>query len=99
MKSKVFKILAVMVVLVPLGLLTQNPAWGEWKSEYYIKVLGYLPKGMAKVKGAIPLLPNYAMKGGNEVLWYYLSAIIGIVLIFAIFYTVAKIRKSNVSKS
>jgi len=99
MKSKVFKILAVMFALVPLGLLTQNPAWGEWKSEYYIKVLGYLPKGMVEVKGVTPILPNYAMKGGNEVLWYYLSAILGIVLIFAIFYAVAKIGKSHVSKS
>ena len=99
MKSKVFKILAVMVLLVPLGLLTQNPAWGEWESAYYIKVLGYLPKGMAEAKGVSPILPDYAMQGGNEVLWYYLSALIGIVLIFAIFYAVAKIGKRRVSKS
>jgi len=99
MKSKVFKILAIMVVLVPLGLLTQNPGWGEWGSEYYLKVLGYLPKGMAKVKGVTPILPDYAMKGGNEVLWYYISALIGIVLIFAIFYVIAKIGKRRATKS
>jgi len=99
MKSKVFKILAVMVLFVPFGLLTSYPAWGEWESEYYIKVLGYLPKGMAKTKGITPILPDYTMKGGNEVLWYYISALIGIILIFAIFYSIAKIGKHHVSKS
>jgi len=99
MKSKIFKILAVMVALVPLGLLTQNPAWGEWESEYYIKVLGYIPKGIANAKGLKAILPDYSMEGGNEVLWYYISAFVGIVLIFTIFYALAKIGKSSVSRS
>jgi len=99
MKSKVFKILGVMVLFVPLGLITSYSAWGEWETEYYLKVLGYLPKGMVKSKIITPILPDYTVKGGNEVLWYYISAFVGIILIFAIFYIIAKIGKHSVSKS
>lgn len=97
MKSKIFKILAVMVLFVPLGLITSYSAWGEWESEYYLKVLGYIPQGIANAKGLTPILPDYTMEGGNEVLWYYISALVGIILIFAIFYIIAKIGKHRVS--
>ncbi|MDX1808145.1 MAG: hypothetical protein R3331_01265 [Sulfurospirillaceae bacterium] len=99
MKSKLYKILAVFVLLVPLGLLTSNPAWGEWENEYYIKVLGYLPKGMAEASAIKPLLPDYSAQGGNEILWYYISAGIGILLIFLIMYAISKVSKKNVVKS
>jgi len=99
MKTKIFKILAVMVLLVPLGFLTQNPAWGEWEPEYYMKILGYIPKGIANAKGLKAILPDYSLEGINEVFGYYISATVGTVLIFVIFYILAKIGKNRVSKS
>ncbi len=95
MKRKFFIILGVFVLFVPLGLLTSSPAWGEWENEYYVKILGYLPKGIAKAYGIKPLLPSYSFKGGNEILWYYLSALIGIALIFLILFILSKIGRKN----
>lgn len=98
MKSKLYKILAVFVLFLPLGILTKNPAWGEWENEYYIKVLGYLPKGLTEARDIKPLLPGYTTQEGNEVLWYYISAGIGILLIFLMMYAISKVGK-NVFKS
>ncbi len=95
MKSKVFAVLGILFLFVPLGLLTSSPAWGEWENEYYLKILGYIPKGISTHIGLKPLLPDYSLKGGNEILWYYLSAIIGIALIFTIFFVLAKLNKNR----
>jgi len=87
MKKKIFIILGIFFALVPIGLLTTAPAYGEWDNSYYKKVLGYVPQGMAKFEDlAHPLLPGYSLPGANDTLGYYLSALVGGILIFAISY-------------
>jgi hypothetical protein len=89
MKRKI-KYLLIPIVLVflilPLGLLAQNPAWGEWGLEYFKKLLGFVPEGIEKNKELIkPILPDYSVTEKHPILSYYISALIGVLLIFAIF--------------
>ncbi len=93
MKRRVYIVLAVMIVLVPLGLLSESPAWGEWEDAYYQKVLGFLPEGINHAKGISPLIPDYTISRVNETVGYYLSALIGLVLIFLIYYLLAKLLR------
>ncbi len=91
MKKKIFIVWGILFALVPIGLLTTAPAYGEWDSSYYKKLLGYVPQGMAKFKHlAHPLLPDYSLPGANDVLGYYLSALVGAILIFAVFFLIMK---------
>jgi len=95
MSKKVKVALAVMVIMilaVPLGLLTDAPAFGEWDPDYYLKKLGFIPKGMAHFPNLQhPLLPDYSLPGTNEVLGYYISAVVGAALVFIIWYIIGKI--------
>ncbi len=85
-------VLAVMLLAVPIGLLTDAPAWGEWDNDYYKKVLGFIPKGMEKFHSFInPILPDYSLPGTNDVVGYYVSAIVGAILVFAIWFIIGKI--------
>jgi cobalt/nickel transport protein len=91
MKKKLFIMLGVLIALVPLGLLTDAPAWGEWDSSYFKEVLGFMPQGIEKVENTIHLkylLPDYSLPGTNDVVGYYISAIVGAVLIFALYYLI-----------
>ncbi len=97
MKKKALIILGVLLALVPLGLLSENPAWGEWNLNYYKEKLGFIPKGMEQAAGLKPIIPDYEIPGLGSISGYYVSAIVGIVLIFAILFIIGKIlkRKSN----
>jgi len=91
MKKKLFIMLGVLIALVPLGLLTDAPAWGEWDSSYFEKVLGFMPQGIEKIENTIHLkylLPDYSLPGANDVVGYYVSAIVGAVLIFVLYYLI-----------
>ncbi len=77
----------ILLVLIPVGLLTENPAWGEWDLSYFEKVLGFVPEGMEKGKEIVkPVIPDYSLGDKNPLISYYLSAILGIVMIFGIFW-------------
>ena len=91
-------ILGIMLLLVPLGLLTDAPAFGEWDNEYYKKILGFIPKGMEHFPNLQkPLLPDYSIAGANSVIGYYASAILGVALIFLVWFIIGKIiaKKSD----
>jgi hypothetical protein len=85
MKRRYWMLTALLIALVPLGLLSDAPAWGEWERSYYEKVLGYIPRGIAHAGGG-GLLPDYSVPGLGEVGGYYLSALVGVALLAAIYY-------------
>lgn len=94
--------LAVMVVIVPIGLLAPGTAWGEWGTEQLSQLgLSFIPQGMAKLSGlwSAPL-PGYdlpALKNAN--LAYILSGIVGIIIIGIVawlFTMLVTLRKSEV---
>ena len=102
MKQKTKKILFFLVfviIITPLGILTNSPAWGEWEKSYFIKALGFIPEGIKKTSNFItPLFPKYNVSGNSLIKNQYLSALIGAAIIFIIFYLIRlslKAKKSN----
>ncbi len=92
--KKILYILFAMVLLVPLGLITESPAWGEWDNAYYEKVLGFIPKGIENAKGIKTFMADYSVKGFGSVAGYYISAIVGAILVFGIFYIIVRVKNS-----
>ena len=76
--------LAVMIVIVPIGLLAPGTAWGEWGTQQLSSMgLSFIPQGMARLSGlwSAPL-PDYdvpALKNAN--VGYILSGIVGTIVI------------------
>jgi len=91
MKKKLFIILGILFIFVPLGLISEYSAWGEWENQYYQKMLGYIPKGIEEAKGITPLIPDY---GEGNLIIYYVSAMIGVIILFWIFYMLLKSGKN-----
>jgi hypothetical protein len=90
-KKKLLIVLGVLLALVPIGLLTSAPAYGEWDTSYYKKVLGFVPEGAVKLQNMLEFkhfLPDYSLPGANDVVGYYVSAIVGAILVFALYYLV-----------
>lgn len=88
--KKMFYFLAAMFVLIPLGLISENPAWAEWENEYYQEAIGFIPKGIENAFHVKALMPDYTMEGMNDIIAYYLSGVLGIALIFGFFYLLGK---------
>ena len=93
MKRRYWMLLGLVTALVPLGLLTDAPAWGEWGREYYEKALGFIPKGMAAVPEGGGVLPDYSVPGLGSVSGYYLSALVGIGLLAGVYWLLYRLVK------
>ena len=91
MKKRVYIILIILISLIPLGLLTNAPAWGEWSKEYYQKTLGFIPKGIENTKELNVPIKDYSISSLGDIGSYYLSAIIGVVIIYIFFYILTKV--------
>lgn len=88
--KKIFYPILIVLIFLPLGLISENPAWAEWENEYYQEILGFIPKGIENAFHVKALIPDYTITGVNEVVAYYLSGIVGIALIFGFFYFLGK---------
>ncbi len=89
MKRNIYSLLLVLILLVPAGLITENPAWGEWDVDFFKETIGYIPKGIENAISLVkPIIPDYSLPGLNSVLSYYISAITGSLLVFFFFYSV-----------
>lgn len=75
--------IVVLVLLVPIGLLAEGTAWGEWGISE-LEGIDYVPKGMARLSDIwhSPLsgynLPGWRGSFAISSSGYILSAIIGI---------------------
>jgi cobalt/nickel transport system permease protein len=77
-------ILAVMIVLVPLGLLAPGTAWGEWGTRQLSGLgLAFVPQGLAKLSGlwSAPMSGYNLQALKNANLAYLLSGIVGTIVI------------------
>ena len=94
MKHKeLFILLLFFFLLIPIGLLTEYSAWGEWDISYYKKTLGFIPKGIIESFKIPAILPDYSLDNLNPVLSYYLSAILGVSIIFLAFWSLKNIKR------
>jgi hypothetical protein len=79
-------VLAVMIIVVPIGLLAVGTAYGEWGTEELEGLVGFIPAGLGSVSSTWTApLPDYALPSLevsflNQSLAYWLSAIIGVIL-------------------
>lgn len=74
-------LLAVLVVLSPLGLLAGGAAWGEWATDEIEQMVGYVPAGMQATTAWSAPLPDYGIAGLSPTAAYILSALIGCLLV------------------
>jgi hypothetical protein len=83
----VLVILGILIVLTPLGLLAPGTAWGEWSSgQFYDLGLGFVPRGMQKLENFWQsFFPDYTIPGFGPGVGYFLSALLGVLLIFLVF--------------
>lgn len=88
-----YSLLAVLIILCPVGLLAAGTAWGEWGLEEIKGIEGFVPKGMLKGFKFSAILPNYSIPGVSQVIGYIASAIVGTVLIIAILKFLFKNKK------
>ncbi len=85
-------ILAVLIILTPLGLLAPGTAWGEWGSEQFKDLgLGFVPQGLHAMEGMWnAVFPNYSFPGVGENAGYLISAILGVLLIVIVFWILTR---------
>jgi len=97
MKNKLYIVLFILIVVVPVGLLSENPAWGEWGNSYYQKILGFVPSGIKNAHTIQAPMADYSIHGVNDIVGYYLSAIVGLLALYIIFYLLTKFisKKKN----
>jgi len=96
--KKIYYFLLVIILLVPLGLISSNPAWGEWEKQHYEKILGYVPKNIAKTDGIDAPFGDYTTSFLGDIGSYYFSAVVGVILLFGIFIVLQKVIKIEKSK-
>lgn len=75
-------ILAVLIVLSPLGLLASGTAWGEWApEELHAEGLSFIPEGLQSLSGIWRApLPDYEIPGLDASVGYILSGVFGVAV-------------------
>ncbi len=95
----IYALLSALIVLVPLGLLAEGTAWGEWGADEIAadasagSALGYTPAGMTNGFELSTLFPDYTVSGLPDAFGYIVSAVIGVALLIIIFRLAASTRK------
>lgn len=97
-----YALLAALVVLVPLGLLAQGTAWGEWGVDEIAMdasagtPLGYTPAGMTGGFELRTIFPDYTVSGMPEIIGYIVSAVIGVAMLIILFRLIGGFKKGTV---
>jgi hypothetical protein len=91
--TKLWILLAILIALTPLGILLpahfkSGAAWGEWGLDEIKSLVGYIPKGLAKLSSIWNApIPDYA----SGVIGYIASAITGIAVVSVIIFLIGKL--------
>jgi len=73
-------LLALLIALVPLGLLFSATPWGEWGRDELSRVTGFVPEGMKSVAEWKGLFPGYSApwaQGGLRGALFYAGSTLG----------------------
>ncbi|MQN02020.1 MAG: cobalt transporter CbiM [Lachnospiraceae bacterium] len=89
-------LLGVLICAVPVGLLAEGTAWGEWGADEISGTgAGYVPKGIAHGINYPALLPDYSFSGLPDWFGYILSAVVGVALLVIIFRIISYIASKG----
>jgi cobalt/nickel transport system permease protein len=97
-----YLLIGALILAVPLGLLAEGTAWGEWGVDEIAEVvsggtaLGYTPAGMANGFELSSIFPDYTINGLPDTAAYILSAVIGVALCVILFRVIAASMKRKV---
>lgn len=88
--------LAVLGILTPVGLLASGDAWGEWGSEAFATMVGFVPKGLERFSNlwGAPFA-DYTISGTGDYLGYILSAFGGMLLVALVTWGAGKMIARN----
>jgi hypothetical protein len=94
-------VLAVLIILTPLGLIATGETFGEWSNEAIKEKFGYVPPGLEGLSGVWSApMPDYGIPGleGTSVgaaAGYVLSAVVGVVVCVGALYLFGKLVAKN----
>jgi hypothetical protein len=93
-KKYLLAFILLAIILTPLGLIAQGPAWGEWSAEEINTMIGYVPQSIENTKPLmVALIPDYEISGLNALASTWISAAIGAALVFMIMMGIKKTGK------
>ncbi|MCD1295252.1 cobalamin biosynthesis protein [Methanocella sp. CWC-04] len=93
--------LAILIILVPLGLIATGETFGEWGSEELEEKIGYLPSGLEELSSFwnYAPLPDYGFADNDTtvgaIIGYILSAVVGVILCGGTIYVIGKLVAKN----
>jgi len=102
-KPAVYALVALMICLVPLGLLAAGAAWGEWGADEIAEVvtngtqLGYVPAGLENGFSFSSIMPDYTIEGIPETAAYVLCAFFGAAISIILFRMLAGLKKNRLA--
>jgi hypothetical protein len=90
--TKLYIGLFILCILTPIGLMASGDAWGEWGKEAFIKMIGYVPKGLERFSDFWKApFPDYTFKGTGDYISYIISAFAGVLLVIICTWIIGKI--------
>jgi cobalt/nickel transport system permease protein len=103
--TPIYVFIALLICLVPLGLLAEGTAWGEWGADEIAEVvsggqtLGYTPAGMTDGFSLSTIMPDYTIAGLPDAAAYILSAVIGVAIVVILFRLIGSLMKDKTDYS
>lgn len=85
--------LAILILLSPLGLITENPAWGEWSEAEMTTMLGFMPQGIKDGSWFDAPFGDYSFAPLGDIGGYIFSATLGSIIVISIFYALKKMAR------
>jgi len=74
-------LLAIMIILTPVGLIATGTPWGEWGKGELSGLVGYVPTGMHRLGEMwTGLMPSYGIEGLNVLFGKRLGSMAGYVI-------------------
>ena len=99
----VYALVALMICMVPLGLLAAGSAWGEWGADEIAEAavngtrLGYVPAGLQNGFSFGSIMPDYTIEGIPDAAAYVLCALFGAAVSIILFRLLAGLKKNRLA--
>lgn len=90
-KKYLIAFILIAILLTPLGLIAEGPAWGEWSVEEIEAMIGFVPQSIGSTTPLIgAVIPDYEISGLNALASTWISAVLGSVLVFMVMFGMKK---------